>query len=73
MKIYKNHSTISENKLSMHHWNVAGALHNPKGHVSVSKVFKWTSERGLLPVLYSNRDLIVPQVTIQKIVVLVTS
>jgi len=34
---------------------------------------EWTSERGLLLVLYSNWDLIVPWVTIHKIVVLVIS
>ena len=31
MKISKNHSTMSENKLIMQRWNVVGALHKLKG------------------------------------------
>jgi hypothetical protein len=51
MKISRKHSTISLNMLSIYLWNVAGALHNPKGilwyakipngHVKV--VFSWSS------------------------------
>ena len=31
MKTSKNRSTKSKKRLSMYRWNVAGALHNPKG------------------------------------------
>jgi len=31
MNTSRNLSTMSEKILSIHRWNVAGALHNPKG------------------------------------------
>ena len=50
MNISKNHSTMSENTLSMQRWNVIEALHNPKGILwyanfpkgQVKVVFSWS-------------------------------
>jgi len=64
---------MSENKLSMQHQNVVGALQNPNGILRYAIIPNGQVNVVLFLDLQGNWDLIVPEIPIQEIIVFVPS